>query len=221
MEKGNLYHSQAADLGFPPELAGKLNVGSTVENSFSVFGLTQEDMNAVNGKYLEEFEEWKTLSIDAVGQSSDYYDLWAVSKEIYTVGQTQYLGITEPPQILATVETPKVTVSAVDSVANETSGDTGQFMVLLNAPTTKDIRVKFTIDGKATRGKDYQRFPNSLIIPAGNVSGIIEVFPVDDVKHEGTETIKLKLVSAPKNSKAYAIGNRKNSFATVKIIDND
>lgn len=89
-------------------------------------------------------------------------------------------------------------------------------MVALNAPTTHNIRVKLDISGKATNRKDYQRIARALLIPAGNVSGIIEIEPNDDIKREGTEKVIIKL--AREGIRGYTV---KRAVASVSIIDND
>lgn len=116
---------------------------------------------------------------------------------------------------IPTVKKPKISISAVDPQATETAGDTAQFLVALNAPTTKNVRIKLIISGKATNGKDYQRIARALLIPAGNVSGIIEIDPIDDVKREGPEKVTIKLAAG---GKAYTL---KRAAASVTIIDND
>ncbi len=117
----------------------------------------------------------------------------------------------------ATVKTPNVRISAVDPIASESPGDSGKFRVSLNAPSKKNLLVKFEASGKAIKGRDYRRFPNYLLIPAGKVSGIIEVLPVDDLKKEGTERVTLRLVNEGING--YNV--RPPSVATVTILDND
>lgn len=92
-------------------------------------------------------------------------------------------------------------------------------MIALNAPTTHNVRVKYTIAGKATKGKDYQKIGNSLLIPAGNVSGIIEILPLDDTKHEGAETVQIKLLL--ESGKSYKALSGRRASATVQILDND
>ncbi len=118
---------------------------------------------------------------------------------------------------IPTVKTPNVRISAVDPIASESPGDSGRFMVSLNAPSKRNLLVKFEDSGKATKGRDYRRFPNYLVIPAGKVSGTIEILPVDDVKKEGTERVTLKLVGEGING--YNV--RSPSVATVMILDND
>lgn len=122
-----------------------------------------------------------------------------------------------PISSLPTVDNPKVTISAVDPLASEAAGDAGKYMINLNAPSTKAIKVKFKVEGSAKKGKDYANFDASLAIPAGSVFGVIDVVPVDDKKQEKTEKVVIKL--ANKGIKGYVV--KGNSAASVKILDND
>ena len=110
------------------------------------------------------------------------------------------------------VNKPKINISSI-GLASE-SGGTGQFMVSLSAPCTKNINVKFNIKGNAQNGKDYRKITSSLLIPAGSESGVINVFAIDDKKREGRELITLKLAK----DKSYSVGG---ATASVMIEDND
>lgn len=117
----------------------------------------------------------------------------------------------------ATVASPSVSISAVDPLASEASGDTGKFMINFSAPSAKNIKVKYSIEGNAKKGKDYQKFGSSMIIPAGSVFGTIDVWPVDDKVNERTEKVILKLSN--KGIKGYSVKGQ--AAAHVKILDND
>ena len=143
---------------------------------------------------------------DAFDRSTETYSLNGVPFVILSVGGSAGGG--------SFVKTPKISISAIVPTCTETLGTPCQFLITLSAPSRKTIRARFTVDGKATRGKDYLRFPNSVAIPSGNVSAIVEVIPVDDAQREGTENVRIKLL--PQN--AYRL---KRASATVQITDND
>lgn len=124
---------------------------------------------------------------------------------------------TPPVAQLATVATPKLSISAVDPLASEASGDPGKFMINLNAPSAKSIKVKYRIEGNAKKGKDYRKFSSSLVIPAGSVFGAIDVWPVNDSENERTEKVTLKLSN--KGIKGYTVKGR--AAANIKILDDD
>jgi hypothetical protein len=102
-------------------------------------------------------------------------------------------------------------------IASETADDTGQFIINFNAPAKKNIRIKFKLSGIATKGKNYERIPNSIVIPAGNTQGIIEIIPINDTKKEGIEKVIVAL--EPDSLKRYKLRGRKK--AVVTILDND
>jgi hypothetical protein len=121
------------------------------------------------------------------------------------------------PSPVATVASPRVSITAVDSLASEASGDPGKFMINLNAPSAKNIRVKYSTEGKAIKGKDYRKFNSSMLIPAGSVFGTVDVWPVNDKENERTEKVTLKL--SKKGIKGYSVKGR--AVAHVKILDDD
>ncbi len=167
---------------------------------------------AVAGRPAVKLAEWIRLTTN---DPNGHYDAFARSAETYSLEGEPYVIVSvKGGGGVATVKTPKVSVSAADATCSETTGDTCQFLVVFNAPTTKTVKVRYTLEGKATKNKDYTKLPNYAIIPAGNVSGIIEIVPVDDTKAEGPETVKIKLL--PQN--AYKL---KRTSATVQILDND
>ena len=122
-----------------------------------------------------------------------------------------------PVAQIATVATPKVSISAVDPLASEATGDPGKFMINLNAPSAKNIKVKYSVEGTAKIGKDYRKFSSSLVIPAGSVFGAIDVWPLNDNENERTEKVTLKLSN--KGIKGYTVKGR--AAANIKILDDD
>jgi WD40 repeat protein len=118
---------------------------------------------------------------------------------------------------VSTVKTPYIGITAIDPVASESPGNPGRFMVSLNAPSKRNLLVKFEVTGKAKKGRDYQSFSNTLQIPSGTVSGIIEVMPIDDFKKENKERVTLRL--RREGISGYKV--RSPSIATVTILDND
>jgi hypothetical protein len=201
-EQGTLFVKQ----GFIPQ--------TSLDVSFSQFELTQDVVNAINGKIVQTLSLWTALTningadYGKFTRSVETYSVRGVPNVIISLSGASGGGG-------ATVKKPKISISAVDPQATETAGDTAQFLIALNAPTTKNIRIKLAISGKATNGKDYQRIARGLLIPAGNVSGIIEIEPIDDIKREGSEKVTIKLASG---GKAYTL---KRAAASVTILDND
>lgn len=112
---------------------------------------------------------------------------------------------------------PTVTIAATDSSASETALDPGEFKIMLDAPTSVDITVRFAIGGAAKRGRDYSSIKNTVKIPAGNTSGLVEIAALDDDRREPTETVKLTLQAGV----GYKLGVASLRRASVDIADND
>ncbi len=77
-------------------------------------------------------------------------------------------------------------------------GDDGRrplrFEVTLSAPAAGEVSVGYaTVEGSATPGEDFEAASGTLVIPAGQSSGWIEVFVLGDTAVEGDETFGLEL----------------------------
>ena len=134
------------------------------------------------------------------------------SVETYSISGAPYVVMSvsgiKPPR-------PKVSIAAIVPESTEDGSPSGEFMFTLDSPVAQDVTLRFGISGSARKNKDYQGFSGKLKIPAGNVSGVIEVIPIDDKNKEKTETVTATLIAA----KSYRFGPSKR--ATVKINDND
>jgi hypothetical protein len=198
---GGQYLSEFGTLSEKGYLISSDEDGGFVSSLNNDPGFPADTLAAVSGKILAFPEDFKAAS-------KKYAKKIVRSTETYTISDTPY--------VIVGLE-PKIKLSAIDPTASETAGDAGQFLFSLNTPTVKDIRVKFTVAGTATKGIDYEKLTNYILIPAGNISGVIEILPIDDVRHEGTEKVTLKLLT--NGIKGYSVGKQVN--ANVKIFDND
>ena len=197
--------------GFIPQTSSDTFLGA--------FDLTPAVLAQVNGQTVMSLASWTNLENANIFGAPPGVLVCNFSRSVatYSIESVPYVIVTATPGGVgggAFVKTPKVSISAVVPACTETAGVPCQFMITLSGPTRKTTRVRFTVDGKATRGKDYSRFPNSVAIPSGNVSAIIEVIPVDDTQREGTENVRVKLLPQP----AYKV---KRASASVQIVDND
>ena len=115
---------------------------------------------------------------------------------------------------------PQVSIKATDATAAETLRtqpiNRGQFTVTRTGSTALSLTVNLAVSGSATNGTDYGRLGNTVTIPAGRTSVVINVNPIDDSLVEGTESVVLGL-SAGTN---YSVDSTKSS-ATVNLEDND
>jgi len=107
-----------------------------------------------------------------------------------------------------TSETPIVTIVASDYHAAEAEQEVGFFTVSRTGPTEASLLVFYELSGTARDGVDYQELPLSVTIPAGAVSALITVKPIDDSLVEGTETVVATLVPSPTLSpiEPYRVG---------------
>ncbi len=89
--------------------------------------------------------------------------------------------------------------------------------VNLTCASQEDIRIEYaTEDGTAMAGKDYAAKSGTLLIPAGNTSGSVEITLKEDAIYEGSETITVTL-TVPSGA-GVTLGL---SSATVLIGDNE
>ena len=106
------------------------------------------------------------------------------------------------------------TVDAADAAGLESDGEL-VFSVTLDQAVTQPVTVQWaTAAGTATPGLDYVEASGELILGPGATSASVAVELLDDLLHEGAETIRLEL-SDPTN------GSLERSAATGTIRDDD
>lgn len=125
----------------------------------------------------------------------------------YTVGSgTASVGIMDN-------DMPRVTIASTDSVASESGGDVGAFVVSRAGDMTRSLTVYYQAMGTAVSGRDYRTLPGSITIPAGQPSATIVVTPRDNNLKDGGNTLELKLSDNPN----YNIGTP--GMADLMILD--
>lgn len=143
------------------------------------------------------------------------------------------VGTSEPVRITLqpVAHTPVVTVTASDPTAKEPNPllpvepDTATFKVARTGDTTASLTVSYRLHGSALNGADYVHLPDSVTIPAGRDSAVIEVRPLDDNLVEGTESIIVSLRQPPcattnlATPGCYLVGQP--SRAIAWLLDND
>jgi hypothetical protein len=107
-----------------------------------------------------------------------------------------------------------VNITATKNYASQ-FGDIGEFVITRNGDPIQDLIVKYSIEGTAKYGVDYQPIANFAIFPAGVNQAIIIIQPQKS-DFQGTRTILLKLENFLHNHR-YMLGE--NSQAVVKILD--
>ncbi len=116
-------------------------------------------------------------------------------------------------------DVPTITLTASDSSASETGPDAGEFKVDLGVVNNTGLPINVTLSspsGSATQGADYATLATVVSIPNGSQTATINVAPVDDSLLEGSETVKLSIVSADST-----LVNVDATERTVTIADND
>ena len=115
---------------------------------------------------------------------------------------------------------PVVSIVANDPDASEAGLDPGQFTISRTGPTTGSLAVTLARSGTATNGTDYTSIsastPFTFTIPAGAVSAVINIVPIQDTTNEGSETV---ILTVNASASAYVIGA--SSTGTVTIADDD
>lgn len=86
---------------------------------------------------------------------------------------------------------PEVAFQVSGSTLGEAAGS-AVVTVVLSTTSSQDVIVPFTVGGSATSA-DATVDSGPLVIPAGQLSGIINVAAIDDLESEGTERVTLAL----------------------------
>jgi len=146
---------------------------------------------------------------DAVFEGDEDFSLALSNAQGATLGTlaTSTITITDDDSL------PVISFSATGSIVSETAGSV-TLDVELSATVTGDVTVDWaTADGTATAGADYTAASGSLVIPSGQLSGVIVVNLLDDAVQEGPEDFDVTL-TAP-------IGADLGSPATSTVTIND
>lgn len=127
-------------------------------------------------------------------------------------------------QIADDDDTPANRVVSVTAQLNASEPtNTGTFTVSLPNSTLapEDITITFTLGGTATNGVDYETFPVSIVIPAGQNKVVIDVTAIDDLIMEKTETIELTLTGATTPAAGSFTISTTQGTAVLSQNDND
>ncbi|MBD2412685.1 hypothetical protein FACHB389_27225 [Nostoc calcicola FACHB-389] len=107
-----------------------------------------------------------------------------------------------------------VNITATKMYASQ-FGEVGEFVITRNGDMSQDLTVKYSIQGTAEAGVDYQPIANFASIPAG-VNEVAIVIQPQKSDFQGTKTVLLSLENLP-NSNQYMLGV--NFHAVVNILD--
>ncbi|MDG1983270.1 MAG: Calx-beta domain-containing protein, partial [Planctomycetota bacterium] len=106
---------------------------------------------------------------------------------------------------------PEVAFQVPGSTLGEAAGSS-VVTVVLSATSSQDVFVPFTVGGSATSA-DATVDSGPLVIPAGQLSGIINIAAIDDVDSEGTERVTFAL--------GTPVGGVLGAIATHEVVIED
>jgi hypothetical protein len=129
----------------------------------------------------------------------------------YTVGAPATATVT----IASDDGPPTVTIAATTATASEAGAVVGRFTVTRGGSTSSALTVNLAAAGSATPGTDYVALPSSVTIPAGSVTAIVTVTPINDALVEPNETVVLTVSGSPN----YTVGP--SGSATVTLVSDD
>ena len=157
------------------------------------------------------------------GQSNATVTITAVDDQIVEGDRTVIVSLTEgntfqtvfPSAATVTIQDndQRVWIDASDFSASKPGTDPGQFTFTRFGTTNTAVTVYYTISGTATNGVDYAFLTNFIVIPAGSLTNILPVLPLEDGVVEGPRTVTLTL----QTNVAYQLGTPANG--TVTIMD--
>lgn len=128
--------------------------------------------------------------------------------DIY-VNIEEYINNTDPTG--GTI--PIVWISASDSRAHESGQEQGVFTICRNGDLTGSLIVSYTVMGSATAPDDYLPLSGSVIIPQGERTAEIQVFPVNDGIPETDEMVVIVLDTT---ETTYNVGCPSSSLVIIK-----
>lgn len=110
---------------------------------------------------------------------------------------------------------PAVSMIASDATASEPGDDLGLLTATLSAAATVNLTLNLTISGSATNGVDANRIASTVVVPAGQTTVPITVYPLDDALAESSEQVTLTVIAGT----GYTIGAP--SAGSVTILDEE
>lgn len=89
------------------------------------------------------------------------------------------------------------------------------FTVHRRGDTNDDLTVTYEIGGTASNGVDYVTLPGTATIPAGELSALINIVPIDDGPPDITSTVRLRLTADTNLPPAYQLGFPRTAVALI------
>ena len=202
----------------------------TVQKTPTSIAVTPQTISLVTG----QMQQFNASVLDQFGDTTTTPVAWSSSDNaidangLYTAPQTgnsatviATAGNTTPGTAeISLSATPEVTIGATAD-ASEAGPTPGRFLITRSGgDLAQPLSVTLAIDPSSTAGSsDYQSFPTTVTIPAGQFSVPLLITPVDDTEVEADETLTLRVV--PSVNHYHAGTGDNDATATIVIYDND
>lgn len=133
------------------------------------------------------------------------------AQENYVIGTGEAaIKIVDP----AAEARPLVSLQAIGDSVNENGYDAGQILFVLDRPTGRDLKVRYSLTGSAKVGIDFVPLSGEVTIPAGDTAAVLPIFAVPNLLIEGNRDLTVNIADGVD----YDVGNAQ---ATVYIVDDD
>jgi len=97
--------------------------------------------------------------------------------------------------------------------------NTATFVVRRSGDTNDSLVVNYSLSGTASNGVDYAELPGAVVIPAGQRTGLVVVYPLDEGMPECPETVVLTLQQWPAALSPYIVGWPDRAAAVIVDCD--
>jgi hypothetical protein len=127
---------------------------------------------------------------DTLPESSE-----TVLLDIGTITNASRNGVAAIQSTISDVALPGVTLTRQGTGDVSENGGTTTFVATLSRTSSQAITVNLGGTGTATSGSDYSLSANSIVIPAGSLSGTVTFTGIADGRFENNETVTMSIVS--------------------------
>lgn len=135
--------------------------------------------------------------------------------EYQAVVRNDFGSVTSSPALLTVLPLPALSITSSVATVSESAGSPGSVTITRSYPSSLPLKARYTVEGTARGGADYQTLSGEAVIPANALSVSVPVQAIDDPWVEGPETVDVILSVDP--SYTLTLANK----ATVTILDND
>lgn len=202
--------ADASEIGLDPgvftiERVNHLNSAFTV--GYTVSGTANGNDYSLSGTaYFDTMEASVNITVAPLADNLVEADETVIFT--LTPGYGYDLGIFTSGTVTITDGTPTVSLSVSDDLASEVGPDPGSFTLTRAGNAQGDLTVNYQLGGTAT-GSDYSL--DSVTIPSGADSVVIDVTPIADLLLESPETVELTILAGA----TYYLGSPTSGAVTI------